>query len=37
MKKVSIAIMSICLMGSLSTSAQFGKLLDKVKGNKDKE
>lgn len=37
MKKLSIVIMSVCLMGSLSTSAQFGKLLDKVKGNKNKE
>ena len=31
MKKITIAVMSICLMGTLPASAQFGKLLDKAK------
>ena len=31
MKKVSIVMLSLCLMGTLPASAQFGKLLDKAK------
>jgi len=31
MKKLSILALSICMMGTLSANAQFGKLLDKAK------
>jgi len=39
MKKVSILMVTLCLLGSLPTSAQFSKLLDKAKeklSSKDK-
>ncbi|MEC4004728.1 PQQ-binding-like beta-propeller repeat protein [Flavobacterium sp. SUN052] len=32
MKKLSILMLTICMMGTFQTNAQFGKLLDKVKG-----
>ncbi len=31
-KKITIVMIALCMMGSLSANAQFGKLLDKVKG-----
>jgi outer membrane protein assembly factor BamB len=32
MKKLTILMFTLCMMGTLPTQAQFGKLLDKVKG-----
>ena len=32
MKKLGTLILAICIMATLPTSAQFSKLLDKVKG-----
>jgi hypothetical protein len=32
MKKLSILMLSICMMGTLQSNAQFGKLLGKVTG-----
>ncbi len=32
MKKLTILMLTLCMMGTLQSNAQFGKLLDKVKG-----